>query len=301
MKQNVGKIVRIALTVLILVGLVLFARTVNWRVTWDRIREADRSVLMLAALVNMLSLALKAVRWWIFLRPVGAPSLWMALKATFAGAGLNNILVANGGEGAFLDIGQGWSRNGEWRCPSQEDVGDKPCINVARNVKSDDNVGRINLNYKVTDDALVYATWSEGFRPGGINRNPFVADYVPDFLTNWELGWKTQWGGNLQFNGAVFLEQWDHLQRAFQGTNGITTVDNAPSAEIKGAEVQARWVATDNLVLSAAGCLAGVVFARWAAGTLDLSTERGWFLASALARHVTGEVLNVNGGSVLCG
>src|SRR5439155_15486921 len=50
--------------------------------------------------VNMASLALKGVRWWIFLRPVGAPSLWMAVKATFAGAGLNNILVANGGEAA---------------------------------------------------------------------------------------------------------------------------------------------------------------------------------------------------------
>jgi uncharacterized protein (TIRG00374 family) len=79
---------------------VLFARTVNWHATWQRIREADRMVLLLAALVNILSLALKGVRWWIFLRPVGATSLWLALKATFAGAGLNNILVANGGEAA---------------------------------------------------------------------------------------------------------------------------------------------------------------------------------------------------------
>src|SRR4249919_2246233 len=100
MKGNAAKLIRLALTAIIIVGLVLFARTVNWGVTWDRIREADRNVLMLAALVNMLSLALKAVRWWIFLRPIGAPSLWMAVKATFAGAGLNNILVANGGEAA---------------------------------------------------------------------------------------------------------------------------------------------------------------------------------------------------------
>ncbi len=104
-----------------------------------------------------------------------------------------------------MDIGQAWSRNGEWRCPSQETVGDKPCINVDRKVESDDHVGRINLNYKVTDDVLLYATWSEGFRPGGINRNPFVGDYEPDFLTNWELGWKTQWAGSVQFNGAVFF------------------------------------------------------------------------------------------------
>jgi uncharacterized protein (TIRG00374 family) len=90
----------LVLSIAIIAALVLFARKVNWTTTWHSITDANRSVLLLAALVNLLSLALKGVRWWIFLRPVGAPSLWMALKATFAGAGLNNILVANGGEAA---------------------------------------------------------------------------------------------------------------------------------------------------------------------------------------------------------
>jgi len=100
MKKAGQRLIRLALSAIIIVGLVLFARTVNWHETWDRIASADLVVLAAAALVNLLSLVLKAVRWWIFLRPVGAPSLWMALKATFAGAGLNNILVANGGEAA---------------------------------------------------------------------------------------------------------------------------------------------------------------------------------------------------------
>ena len=152
-----------------------------------------------------------------------------------------------------VEMGFEWSANGEWRCPSQEDFRDAPCKNVDRRVESDDHVGRINLNYKWTDDALLYATWSEGFRPGGINRNPFVGDYEPDFLTNWELGWKTQWAGNsLLFNGAVFFLEWDDLQRAFQGANGITQVDNAPSAEITGLEMQLQWAATENLTVSAA-------------------------------------------------
>ena len=110
----------------------------------------------------------------------------------------------------------------------------------------------MNLNYKVNDDVLLYATWSEGFRPGGINRNPFIGDYEPDFLTNWEAGWKTQWGGSVQFNGAVFFLEWDDLQRAFPGANGITQVDNAPSAEITGIEAQLLWAVTDNFRLSAA-------------------------------------------------
>jgi uncharacterized protein (TIRG00374 family) len=92
--------VRLGLSLLIIAGLVRFALTVNWHSTWNTIREADRMILLAAAAVNLLSLGLKGLRWWIFLRPVGANSLWLALKATFAGAGLNNILVANGGEAA---------------------------------------------------------------------------------------------------------------------------------------------------------------------------------------------------------
>ena len=36
---------------------------------------------------------IKAIRWWIFLRPIGVKSLWLVMKATFAGAGLNNVLA----------------------------------------------------------------------------------------------------------------------------------------------------------------------------------------------------------------
>src|SRR6476469_3868385 len=100
MKKAASRLLRIGLSAIIIVGLVLFARQVNWHTTWENIKDADREILIAAAAVNLASLVLKGMRWWIFLRPVGAPSLWLALKATFAGAGLNNILVANGGEAA---------------------------------------------------------------------------------------------------------------------------------------------------------------------------------------------------------
>lgn len=100
MKKAASHLVRLGLTAAIIVALVLFARKVNWHTTWLSIADASWTVLFFAAVVNLLSLALKGVRWWIFLRPVGAESLWMAVKATFAGAGLNNVLVANGGEAA---------------------------------------------------------------------------------------------------------------------------------------------------------------------------------------------------------
>ena len=95
-----ARALRFGLTGLILVMLVLFATKVNWHATWQAMRTASLPLLLIAALLNIASIVVKGIRWWIFLRPIGARSLWLALKATFAGAGLNNVLVANGGEAA---------------------------------------------------------------------------------------------------------------------------------------------------------------------------------------------------------
>ena len=161
----------------------------------------------------------------------------------------------------------GWSSNGENRCnltegspgwtPSfngQEDYKDKPCLNVDKGIKESESIYRVNLNWRLSDTAMVYGTWSEGYRPGGINRNPFAGDYISDFLTNYEVGWKTQWANNtVQFNGAAFLDQWDDFQVSFTGANAITQVDNGPSAEVLGVEAQLVWLPTDNLRITAAG------------------------------------------------
>jgi glycosyltransferase 2 family protein len=80
--------------------IVLFARRIDWSVTWAAIRTANVGILLIATVINLGSAATKAVRWWIFLRAAGARSFGLALRATFAGLGLNNVLVANGGEAA---------------------------------------------------------------------------------------------------------------------------------------------------------------------------------------------------------
>lgn len=100
MNPRVMKWGRASVTIAILVGLVLFARTVNWPATWAQIKQANAGMLLLASAVNLVCLVVKGVRWWVFLRPIGSPSLWLAVRATFAGAGLNNVLVANGGDAA---------------------------------------------------------------------------------------------------------------------------------------------------------------------------------------------------------
>jgi len=99
-KAHIGKVVRVGIIALVLVALLVFAKSVHWRETWRAIRATSMSILAAAAIVNLLSLVFKGLRWWVFLRPIGVSSLWLAMRATFLGAGLNNILVANGGEAA---------------------------------------------------------------------------------------------------------------------------------------------------------------------------------------------------------
>ena len=96
----IGKILRWAITLAIIALLIVFARTVDWSAAWIAMRGASIPLLLLAFAANTASVLLRIVRWWMFLRPAGAPSLAMAMKAGIAGVGLNNVLLANGGEAA---------------------------------------------------------------------------------------------------------------------------------------------------------------------------------------------------------
>lgn len=126
-----------------------------------------------------------------------------------------------------------------------------PCENFDKTVKEDGSLGRFNITYEIDDNKLVYATWSEGYRPGGINRRGTLAPYLSDFLTNYEIGWKTTWAGNqLSFNGAIFREDWDDFQFSYLGQNGLTEIRNAGQARIEGVEIDLNWAATYNLTIT---------------------------------------------------
>ncbi len=100
MKRGLSRALRWILTAAIVIFLVIFARTINWSAAWTSIRSASLPLLAAAVGVNLLTILIKAIRWWLFLRAAGSPSLPLAIRATVAGAGLNNVLVANGGDAA---------------------------------------------------------------------------------------------------------------------------------------------------------------------------------------------------------
>lgn len=121
---------------------------------------------------------------------------------------------------------------------------------VPKRTKDEGLIHRLNLTWKPADGKLIYANWSRGFRPGGINRRTDVAPYAPDFLTSYEVGWKTSWGGTLRWNGAVFMQNWKRFQFSFLGENSFTVINNGPNARIYGIESDLTWTPTRGLTLT---------------------------------------------------
>lgn len=83
----------------------------------------------------------------------------------------------------------------------------RPCDNINAGARGSGFRHKVNVSWRPTQGKLLYATWSTGFRPGGINRRPAASPYDAETLTNYEIGTKTSWaGGRLRLNGTLFLK-----------------------------------------------------------------------------------------------
>ena len=131
-------------------------------------------------------------------------------------------------------------------------------------LKQSDTITRLNLSWTPTDDVLMYATYSEGFRPGGFNRGGGFPSNNPDFptvgvtydtddVTNYEFGWKTSLLDNtLRFNGSVYWIEWENMQVSRfdpQNVSILTFIENSADSEIFGVEGDFVWRATQNFTL----------------------------------------------------
>mgnify|MGYP003689332823 CR=1 FL=1 len=114
---------------------------------------------------------------------------------------------------------------------------------------TDGVIGKVTYSWNPSDDLMYYVTWSEGFRPGLLNRpggdsTPDGRYTVPpitesDEVTNYEFGWKSVMNdGRLRFNGSLFMVDIAGLQTSILDPS-ITNLffsDNAADAEITGLE-----------------------------------------------------------------
>ena len=119
--------------------------------------------------------------------------------------------------------------------------------------KDDGTVGKVNLTYRIDDDRMVYATWSEGYRNGGANpvrpNSILPTEFSSDTLTNMEIGAKTEWMDNrLRFNVAAYLMDWDDFAVQIEDPQpGVFQLGyvNLPTAEIPGVEAELTFVVND--------------------------------------------------------
>jgi iron complex outermembrane receptor protein len=134
-----------------------------------------------------------------------------------------------------------------------------------------DTIFRAALDWKVTDDIMLFTTYSEGFRPPVTNRNaanssnnqtgvyagyrvPAIA--VTDSLKNYELGVKAElFNRSLRVNATGYYSEIKNLQTSrFDPANVafLVFIENVGDAEILGVDVDFSWLATDNLTINGA-------------------------------------------------
>jgi len=185
---------------------------------------------------------------------VFAQATWDITSQWSLNGGLRYYTYDNSLEG-FYGYSSAYSPSGSGmsKCFGPASTPYAPCTDLDNRQTSSGRVPRLNLTYKFDPDKMVYATYSEGFRPGGVNRTAQVGigPYEADYLKNYEIGWKTQWFDHrLRWNGAIFDEEWKNFQFSFLGLNSVTIIVNGGDARIRGMENELEWVATKNLTLS---------------------------------------------------
>ena len=153
------------------------------------------------------------------------------------------------------------------------EAGPGPCLASASNIDAENLrttykgfKSRANLTWHILPEVFVYYTWSQGFRPGAFNRNfgCYIPDtstgvkqycsplpYESDKLTNNELGWKTEFfNRRLQWNGAIYQEDWKNVQVSFFQPGLLGNVGfnaNGPDYRIRGIETSFIAVLTEGL------------------------------------------------------
>ncbi len=144
------------------------------------------------------------------------------------------------------------------------------------------------LEYKPTDDTLLYVKTSKGFRSGGQNlrapsRGAFIP-FLPETAYSYEAGLKAEFLDNrLRFNLAGYLTDVKNIQRTTFVTvilGGVATnatiLGNAGKARFKGIEAELTARLFDGFTLAATGGITDPKYIQYrdAASGLDRRSER---------------------------
>ena len=156
-------------------------------------------------------------------------------------------------------------------------------------------MGKVGLDYIISDDILVYGTVSRGFKSGGFNgansnTTQQLIPYDEEELTSYELGVKaTLLDGTMQLNAATFYYDYDDKQEqdvSVTFVGNISGLTNVPESEIYGAEFDMQWVPTDRLTFNLGVAWLDTEITKWDAVDPDASA---W--PNTVTRDVSGNEL----------
>jgi len=144
--------------------------------------------------------------------------------------------------------------------PSQAAIFQASDLSFPAAVKADALSGLVTLGYKVTPDALLYATYSRGNKSGGLNVTAGGNGHTtirPEKVDNFEIGLKSAWLNNtLTVNAAAFLTKVHDYQANISvpfGASFVQYIDNVPEVQSKGLEADLTWAPSKWISLSASG------------------------------------------------
>jgi iron complex outermembrane receptor protein len=111
----------------------------------------------------------------------------------------------------------------------------------------------VSLDYKLTDSALLYASFSEGFKSGGFNLryvvpSATVLGFGPEKVDSYEVGAKLENAAHtIQLNVAGFTTAYKNVQLTYFETFGAPVTANGGNARIDGAELELKAKPTKDL------------------------------------------------------
>lgn len=118
---------------------------------------------------------------------------------------------------------------------------------------------KFGASYKVTPDVMIFASASQGYRPGGVNQTlglpSYAQTYKADKLWDYELGIKSSWfDRKLIVNANIFQMDWkaQQVSASYQGAFSFIT-NSAGKARIRGVELESTIMPVDGLTLRASG------------------------------------------------
>lgn len=176
-----------------------------------------------------------------------------------------------------------------------------PAVNDAFHVYDDTIdtekwMGKIGLDYLVSDDILVYGMISRGFKSGGFNgansnTTQQLKPYSEEELTSYEIGTKaTLLDGAMQLNAAAFYYDYEDKQEqdaSVTFVGNISGLTNVPESEIYGAEIDLNWLPTDGLQVALGVAWLDTEIKKWDAVDRDASA---W--PTTVTRDVSGNELS---------